>query len=83
MFRRFVFRRFVIAYATSCAGEFVLYLLRDSRRLTAAKCRLPLRPLLVKMCLERPAGRDKHENKNKISAEDAQSETEGILNRLP
>jgi len=26
----------------------------------------------VKMCLERPAGRDKHENKNGFSAEDAQ-----------
>ena len=35
----------------------------------------------VKMCLERPAGRDKRNNKNIISAEYAQSETEGILNR--
>ena len=33
-------RRFVVAYATSRAGKFLLYLLRDSRRLTAAKCRL-------------------------------------------
>ena len=34
----------------------------------------------VKRRLERPAGRDKRKYKNKISAEDAQSETEGILN---
>ena len=30
---------------------------------------LPAANLLVKMCLERSAERDKHENKNKISAE--------------
>ncbi len=35
----------------------------------------------VKMCLERPAGRDKHENKDNISAKYAQSEVEGIPNR--
>ena len=29
----------------------------------------PTTTLLVKMCLERSAGHDKHENKNKISAE--------------
>ena len=29
----------------------------------------PATTLLVKMCLERSAGRDKHENKNKICAE--------------
>ena len=40
----FVLRRFSVACATSRAGELSLYLLRDSRRLTAARCRLPLRP---------------------------------------
>ena len=30
----------------------------------------PATTLLVKMCLERSAERDKHEDKNKISAED-------------
>ena len=35
----------------------------------------------VKMCLERPAGRDKHEIINNFSAEYAQSATEGISNR--
>ena len=38
----------------------------------------PATTLLVKMCLERSAERDKHEDKNKISAEDGQSETEAI-----
>ena len=37
----------------------------------------PATTLLVKMCLERSAERDKHENKNKISAEDGQSECGG------
>ena len=41
----FVFRRFEVAYATSRAGKLSLYPLRDSRRLTAARCRQPLRPL--------------------------------------
>ena len=41
----FVFRRFEVAYATSRAGKPSLYPLRDSRRLTAARCRQPLRPL--------------------------------------
>ena len=35
----------------------------------------------VKMCLERPAGRDKHEIINNFSAKYAQSATEGISNR--
>ena len=39
----------------------------------------PATNLLVKMCLERSAKRDKHENKNKISAEYGQSEPEAIL----
>ena len=39
---------------------------------------LPVGAFLVKVCLERPAGRDKHEIKNKISAENAQSKAEGI-----
>ena len=34
--------------------------------------------LFVKMCLEWPAGHDKHEIKNKFSAEYGQSETEAI-----
>ena len=33
----------------------------------------PATTLLVKMCLERSTERDKHENKNKISAEYDQS----------
>ena len=33
----------------------------------------PATTLLVKMCLERSAERDKHENKNKISAEMAKA----------
>lgn len=41
---------------------------------------LPATTLLVKMCLERSAERDKHENKNKISAEYGQSVTEAIQN---
>ena len=36
--------------------------------------------LLVKMRLERPAGRDKRQYKNNISFKYAQSEAEGILN---
>ena len=35
---------------------------------------------LVKMRLERPAGRDKRQYKNNISFKYAQSEAEGILN---
>ena len=50
----FVLRRFEVACATSRAGKFVLYLLRDSRRLTAARCRFPLRPLPVKKQTNRP-----------------------------
>jgi len=38
---------------------------------------LPAATLLVKMCLERSAGRDKHENKNKISAEYGQNVSGG------
>ncbi len=40
----------------------------------------PLRPLCVKMRLERSAERDKRKNKNNPSADDAQSTAEGILN---
>ena len=42
----------------------------------------PLRPLCVKMRLERSAERDKRKNKNNSSADDAQSTAEGILNRF-
>ena len=38
------------------------------------------RALLVKMRLERPAGRDKRQYKNNSSFKYAQSEAEGILN---
>ena len=38
----------------------------------------PVSAFFVEMCLERPAGRDKHENKNNISAKYAQSAAEGI-----
>ena len=50
----FVLRRFEVACATSRADKFLLYLLRDSRRLTAARCRFPLRPLPVKKQTNRP-----------------------------
>ena len=40
----------------------------------------PATTLWVKMCLERSAERDKHENKNKISAEYGQSGATAILN---
>ena len=46
------------------------------------KCRLPLRPLCVKMRLERSAERDKRKNKNNPSSDYAQSTAEGILNRF-
>ena len=50
-----------------------------SGKLHFADClHLPVGAFLVKVCLERPAGRDKHEIKDKISAENAQSEAEGI-----
>ena len=39
-------------------------------------------PLCVKMRLERSAERDKRKNKNNPSADDAQSNAEGILNRF-
>ena len=42
----------------------------------------PLRPLCVKMRLERSAERDKRKNKNNPSSDDAQSAAEGILNRF-
>ena len=41
----------------------------------------PISTPFVKICLERPAGRDKHEYKNFISAKNAQREAEGISNR--
>ena len=37
----------------------------------------PATTLLVRMCFERSAEHDKHENKNKLSAEDGQSECGG------
>ena len=46
----------------------------------SSRCRCPERPLRVKMCLERPAGRDKHKIKNKITAEYGQSEAEAVPN---
>ena len=42
----------------------------------------PLRPLCVKMRLERSAERDKRKNKNNPSSDYAQSNAEGILNRF-
>ena len=54
-------RRFWVAYATNRAGKLVHYLLRDGDKPTAATCRFPLRPLPVKMRLERSAERDKRE----------------------
>ena len=44
------------------------------------KMHFSARALLVKMRLERPAGRDKRQYKNNISFKYAQSEAEGILN---
>ena len=38
----------------------------------------PISVPFVKMCLERPAGRDKHEYKNFIFAKNAQSEAEAF-----
>ena len=46
----------------------------------SSRCCCPERPLRVKMCLERPAGRDKHKIKNKITAEYGQSEAEAVPN---
>ena len=43
---------------------------------------LPATTLLVKMCLERSAERDKRKNKNNPSSDYAQSNAEGILNRF-
>ena len=51
-------------------------------RLTRHVTIFPLRPLCVKMRLERSAERDKRKNKNNPSADDAQSTAEGILNRF-
>ena len=53
-------------------------------RLTRHVTIFPLRPLCVKMRLERSAGRDKRKNKNKNnpSSDYAQSTAEGILNRF-
>ena len=51
-----------------------------ARNIYRGCCRFPLRPLPVKMRLERPAGRDKRQYKNNISFKYAQSEAEGILN---
>ena len=50
-------------------------------RLTHHVTIFPLRPLCVKMRLERSAERDKRKNKNNSSADDTQSAAEGILNR--
>ena len=51
-------------------------------RLTHHVTIFPLRPLCVKMRLERSAEHDKRKNKNNSSADDAQSTAEGILNRF-
>ena len=51
-------------------------------RLTHHVTIFPLRPLCVKMRLERSAERDKRKNKNNPSSDDAQSAAEGILNRF-
>ena len=51
-------------------------------RLTRHVTIFPLRPLCVKMRLERSAERDKRKNKNNPSSDDAQSTAEGILNRF-
>ena len=51
-------------------------------RLTYHVTIFPLRPLCVKMRLERSAERDKRKNKNNPSSDDAQSAAEGILNRF-
>ena len=46
-------------------------------------CRMPLRPLPVKKsCSETPAGVSEQQIQNTISAENANSSAEGILNRL-
>ena len=51
-------------------------------RLTRHVTIFPLRPLCVKMRLERSAERDKRKNKNNRTAIYAQSTAEGILNRF-
>ena len=51
-------------------------------RLTRHVTIFPLRPLCVKMRLERSAERDKRKNKNNPSSDYAQSNAEGILNRF-
>ena len=51
-------------------------------RLTRHVTIFPLRPLCVKMRLERSAERDKRKNKNNPSSDYAQSTAEGILNRF-
>ena len=51
-------------------------------RLTRHVTIFPLRPLCVKMRLERSAERDKRKNKNNRTAIYAQSAAEGILNRF-
>ncbi len=76
----FVFRRFVVACATSHTDKFMRYLLRDSCRLTAAICRFRYGP--SRENLENPQIFQICEIKNNFSAEHAQSETEGILNHL-
>jgi len=52
------------------------WLLIQKNRCMQKTCLLAL---FVKVCLEWPAGHDKHEIKNKFSAEYGQSETEAIL----
>ena len=61
-----------------CCADFES--LRDGGTPTAADAASRYDPL-VKMRLERPAGRDKRQYKNKFSAEYPQSEAEGISNR--
>ena len=49
----------------------------------SGKMHFPAATPSVKMCLERPAGRDKHENKNGISAVIATATTAACGQRLP
>ena len=49
----------------------------------SGKMHFPAATPPVKMCLERPAGRDKHENKNGISAVIATATTAACDQRLP
>ena len=72
-----------ICSATFCESAALLEkLLPSFSRLTRYVTIFPLQPLCVKMRLEHSAERDKRKNKNNLSAIYAQSEAEGIQNRL-